>query len=686
MRGGPSRRPARWAVIVALGLVLGGAALSRSAAGGAGAAPVVGEPSSVGTAPAVAEPGSAGAVPVLGEPSAGGAPVAGESSAAPAPAAAAQSGWFHVIWIDGPASAAVATHAYVLMDDHGAWTQLDLDEATVRAAGGWQALDRRRVRIVPDVAAAATSVQPSAPAAPSVAPQRVRVRSITLEGVPPGVAAMAEADALGPGSKPWATILCRFADSPATPRPKSYYQQLMSATAPGLDHYWREVSDGQIDLAGSVVKGWYTLPQPRSYYIYDRNGDGTPEADGARLLLDCAAAADPDVFFPDFYGLNLMFSADLPCIGATLCSFASGATLTKDGETRVWAVTWNSFSYQTQGVVAHEMGHGFGLPHSSGPYAWTYDSGWDVMSKASGLDCTEDTAHPVLGCVGVHTIAYHKDRLGWIPPARKVLAPPGRGEMILLERLAQPEDAGALLVQIPINGSPSEFYTLESRRFAGYDERVPGEAVVIHRVDTERADRVARVVDPDGNGNANDGGAMWGAGDRFVDAENGITVTIGGATATGFQVTVGTPRVASVSVKVNSETFGPGDRLTLQVTAQTPAGDPPRDLYVGALAPDGETVVYFAPPGAIGGVAHLDDVRRLRPAQVVPGGSMLSLGQFFSYTFPAAGIPTGAYWVWAALVRQGTLGDNAVDDGDVVAFHSRPLVYSAAAGPTLDGR
>lgn len=81
------------------------------------------------------------------------------------------------------------------------------------------------------------------------------------------------------------------------------------------------------------MTGWYTLPQPRSYYVYDRNGDGLEDSDSGRLLDDCAGAADADVFFPEFFGLNLMFSADLSCDGGT-CSFGGSSTFTRDGQTR----------------------------------------------------------------------------------------------------------------------------------------------------------------------------------------------------------------------------------------------------------------------------------------------------------------------------------------------------------------
>jgi hypothetical protein len=68
------------------------------------------------------------------------------------------------------------------------------------------------------------------------------------------------------------------------------------------------------------------------------------------------------------------------------------------------------------------MGHSFGLPHSSGPYAETYDSDWDPMSD--GSVCSP--SHAKYGCVGVYTTSYHMDRLlGWIPPARKYTATSG---------------------------------------------------------------------------------------------------------------------------------------------------------------------------------------------------------------------------------------------------------------------
>ena len=205
-----------------------------------------------------------------------------------------------------------------------------------------------------------------------------------------------------------------------------------------------------------------------------------------------------------------------------------------DGQSRVWGVTWMTPKYHHQHVWAHEMGHALGLLHSSGPYDDEYDSYWDVMS---GWPPTL-FSHPEYGDVGVHTIAYHKDFLGWIPAGRKYVAPRNSTRTITLERLAQPGSEGYLMAEIPIGDSDTDFYTVETRLFVGYDDEIPDEAVVIHKVDTTREDRLAQVVDIDNNGDPNDAGAMWTPGEIFTDLANGIEVSVDAARSTSFQVTI----------------------------------------------------------------------------------------------------------------------------------------------------
>ena len=212
-------------------------------------------------------------------------------------------GWFTMTIVDYQTEDGLtAETTYFLTEDSGERHELLITIELMRPLGGPVALNRKRVTVTGEWE------QDGPDASAQFWVHSIRLASPEGKGTTPeGTyrALQAPSQEAVTGSQAWVTILCRFGDATnVTPHPVSYYEGFMGSSEPQLGHYWKEVSYGNIPaLSGSRVVGWYNLPQPRSYYVHDKDGDGEDHKDinGARLTEDCIAAGDADVFFPDFW-------------------------------------------------------------------------------------------------------------------------------------------------------------------------------------------------------------------------------------------------------------------------------------------------------------------------------------------------------------------------------------------------
>jgi len=511
-------------------------------------------------------------------------------------------GWLHVVW-DGDRTAGNPDGVELfVVDAAGRGARLLVDGGAAQRER-LIALDRHRVEVSGAVAA-----DPLVPRASALRVRAVRDMEAPAARVPP-----ASASAVQPA--PFITLLCKFNDDPREPFGTADAERLLGSAYPGMADYFAELSQTPGVLDGSAVAGWFTLPLPRSAYVSNNN------ADLGAVVRDCVGAADATVDFRAFRAVNLQVNSGLN-IRATppydTLSWGGSWTVTADGETRQMGMTWMSRPHMgNYAVYAHEMGHALGWPHSSGPYGQVYDSRWDVMSVGFLHWTTE------YGWLTIHTLAWHKDLAGWIPAARRWEPAPDTRETAVLERSALPGPTGYLIARIPL--ADGSFYTAETRRLAGYETPLPGEAVLLNHVVGGRA----YVVDPDNNGNPNDEGAMWRVGETFTDAANQVSLRVDGQTATGFTVTItrGSPLVITSDSVLPTAQVGAPYADTLR--ADGLGGAAKWTVAAGALPPglalDTMTGVLRGSPEAAGSFAFTVKVaaaeRMGRKTLTVPVGA-----------------------------------------------------------------
>lgn len=329
------------------------------------------------------------------------------------------------------------------------------------------------------------------------------------------------------GATPWAMVLCTYPD--ATVRPdwqRASFDALFAPGTQGLADYFRDVSYGAIDISGSRVFGWFTLPylkaealrvltkdaiigvgattvmSPNAHFhasdlhkeiwidnvlppwttivrLVDGNDNLAVVSNPAiattlgadvkikrsrkALTDDCVYAAESQVDFSGFYGIIAMRNDNFDA------DSTGRRSLLLNGQFKTYGLVLLADWWLNTTHIAHEMLHGYGLQHSYGdPNSHCDPSGaycdpWDIMSAMS--------VNSFSGALGMATDRTANSGPGMNAgmldlmgwlPASRRAVWNGATTSLQLAPLSHPEWQGALAAVIPLE-SAAHYLTVELR-------------------------------------------------------------------------------------------------------------------------------------------------------------------------------------------------------------------------------
>jgi immune inhibitor A len=289
-------------------------------------------------------------------------------------------------------------------------------------------------------------------------------------------------------------LLADFDDREGT-KPVAHYENLLfskdtHATGSMRDFY-DEVSQGHVDVIGEV-HGWFRLPRSYSYYTNGDSGTGSYPRNAQRMAQDAvnAALASGVQFRGDLDALDQSTVTALFVVHAGI-----GAETRPRGPSQsdnIWSHKWWMPTVQVGpnlvvnryltiphdarlGVAAHELGHlafqweDFYDPnYAEDGSAWDGSGDWDLMAGGSYNGDGRSPAHP---------IAWHKSQHGWVEleeirgSSRLTLDPASRGKAYKL---------------ISSRYRSRQYLILENRSRSGFDSHLPGEGLLVWRVDESK--------------------------------------------------------------------------------------------------------------------------------------------------------------------------------------------------------
>jgi immune inhibitor A len=234
-----------------------------------------------------------------------------------------------------------------------------------------------------------------------------------------------------------------------------------------MNDYYRELSYGTFKVEGKFV-GWHEVSKKRTDYS---SGSGTSNAEKRALLteaLDVYTKSAGKDALKAFDGVFFLYAGSRVQTTRGGLYWPHRASVSYGGSNIPYFIvqeggnTMNDIS-----VFCHEFGHMLGLPDL---YARPEQPG----SEGVGQWCA--MSNQIGGGRPQHFSAWSKEVLGWVKPT--VIDPSVRQKLIL----SPIEDDPTQCFKIKVRADGSEYFLLEVRKKQGWDERLPGEGLLIWRV------------------------------------------------------------------------------------------------------------------------------------------------------------------------------------------------------------
>ena len=334
----------------------------------------------------------------------------------------------------------------------------------------------------------------------------------------------------GAPGRTWSTLalLCKFPDGNGEIRSVDQVHAMFTGDR-GIDAFFREASDGQINLAGLRTAGWFQLPRAKATYT-----GPNPFGVYVDVIRDCANAAQTAGTVNVTAVDNLVVFVDDRINGEIGGRAIFPQTLTVGGIDKSYNITaMTSRGLTSPGLIVHEMGHTMQAQHITPGAAWDAEGTTPFGSDAGIVPPSMIR----IGDYGPTFSAGNRDLMGWIPDMRKVVYNPANGQQTTtISRLNQPVPDLPVMIRVPLPNDAA--YIIEYRTKVGFDATIPADAVVIHRLAPGANPRFVTVTQNPGDDASGDG-AQWRPGKRFVDQANNIAITFGDMAQTTVDVTIG---------------------------------------------------------------------------------------------------------------------------------------------------